>query len=256
MIGRALEGDVERDLDAELAGACEQPAEVLERAEARMHGLVSAFAAADRPGTSGIVRRGAGAVVGALALDFADRMDRRQIEDIEAHRGDIGEESLDVRQRAVLAGPSGGGARKHLVPGREARALAVDLDGERRVVTLDELRVGAAPRELAQRLALRQQGPLLAGAHRIGERLGPLPQPARLRVGQPARVRQGQRRALSQVDVDVLPRLVFLRKSPSPALEVIDPCLDGEEISAERLDRKAPLPAIVAEEAHRHSVPL
>src|SRR6185312_11220574 len=84
--GRALEGDVECDLDAESARAREQPVEILERAEARMHGLVAALAAADRPGAAGVIGRGAGAVVGPFALDLADRMDGGQIKDIEPHR--------------------------------------------------------------------------------------------------------------------------------------------------------------------------
>src|SRR6185312_14558388 len=69
-------------------------------------------------------------------------------------------------------------------------------------------------------------------------------------------MREGQRRALLQLDLDVQPRLVFLSEPASPALEVIDPGFDREEVAAERLDGELALPAVVAEEAHRHAVPL
>ena len=36
MIGRALEGDVERDFEPQLARACEERREIIERSELRM----------------------------------------------------------------------------------------------------------------------------------------------------------------------------------------------------------------------------
>src|SRR6185437_2395988 len=159
VIGRALEGDIQRDLQAQSAGAGEQSAEVFESAEARMHGLVSALTAADRPWASRVAGGGADAGVGALALDLAERMDRRQVQHVETHRGDVGQQSLEVREGTVLAGPGRSGTRKHLVPAGEARAPPFYLDGERRLVPQDELRIRAAPGELVQRIALREQRP-------------------------------------------------------------------------------------------------
>ena len=49
------------------------------------------------PGSSG---PGVEGVVGALAVDLADRVDRRQVDDVEAHRGD-GVEPLRGRGRKV-----------------------------------------------------------------------------------------------------------------------------------------------------------
>ena len=52
MVGAALEGDVERDFDAEFAGALHQAAEILERAEFRMDRLVAALGARRWPRAS------------------------------------------------------------------------------------------------------------------------------------------------------------------------------------------------------------
>ena len=47
-----------------------------------------ALGRADRPRGPGVVRAGLEAVVRALAVDVADRVDRREVDDVEAHRGD------------------------------------------------------------------------------------------------------------------------------------------------------------------------
>ena len=88
MVGRALDGEIERDLQAVFARRGDQAAKILERAERRMNRVVPAFGAADGIGAAGIVRAGASGVVAALAVGRADRMDRREIEHVEAHVAD------------------------------------------------------------------------------------------------------------------------------------------------------------------------
>ena len=126
MVGGALQRHVERDLDAPRAGRVHQPAEVLERAERRMDGGVTAFLRADRPGTARIRRGGFERVVRALALRPPDRVDRRQVQDVEPEVGEIGEPGFGVAKRPVAPGLRTGRARKQFVPGTEARALAID----------------------------------------------------------------------------------------------------------------------------------
>ena len=71
-------------------------------------------------------------VVAALAVHGADRVDRRQVDDVEAHRGDAvellgrGDERAVHRAAGLVA--AAGGAREELVPGAEEGALAVDVD--------------------------------------------------------------------------------------------------------------------------------
>ena len=248
MIGRALEGDVEGDLDAERAGAWRAGGE-------------------SPPGCRGAGARPCGRLRGCRSpRDFRDRRARRRCgcwdpcarcRRSDGPAADRGHRSPSRRRRAgaprhppACRAPASPGAERGNISyqlEKRARSRSTSMR-ERRVVTLDELRIGTAARELAQRLALREHGPLLA--RRAPDRPARGPTPARRRASdsrQAARVRAGQRRALLQIDLDVLRRLMFLRQSPPPALQVIDPCLDGEEIAAERLDGEAPLPAIVAD---------
>ena len=82
-------------------------------------------AVADRPRRSGVLGTGDQRVVAALAVGQSDRVDRRQVEDVEAELGQPRDLLLDALQAAP-------GAREQLIPGAEARALAVDLEADRR----------------------------------------------------------------------------------------------------------------------------
>ena len=101
VVWRALEGDVEGQLHAVGVGGGDEAVEVGEGAEAGMDGLVAAFGRADGPGTALVVGAGGGAVVGALAEGAADGMDGRQVEDVEAHGGDLRQQELDIGEGAV-----------------------------------------------------------------------------------------------------------------------------------------------------------
>ena len=55
MIRRALDGEVERHLHVQAAAGIDEAAEVVERAEFGMHGVVAALPASDGVGAAGIV---------------------------------------------------------------------------------------------------------------------------------------------------------------------------------------------------------
>ena len=64
--------------------------EVLQRPQVGMHGASwPPRLDADRPRAAGIARAGGQRVVGALAVRLADRVDRREVQDVEAERGQI-----------------------------------------------------------------------------------------------------------------------------------------------------------------------
>src|SRR5436309_3356199 len=67
MVGRALEGDVQRDLDTVFVRRGEEVVEVGDGAELRVDGGVSALGGADAPRTAGVVRAGGQRVVRPLA---------------------------------------------------------------------------------------------------------------------------------------------------------------------------------------------
>src|SRR5207247_7578041 len=124
MVGRGLDREVERDLQPAAFGLLREVIEVVERAEVGVDGGVTALEAADGPRAAGLAWLGGERVVAALAMRAADRMDRRQVDDVEAHGGRAVELRLRVLERAVPA-LRAAAARKELVPGGEARALAV-----------------------------------------------------------------------------------------------------------------------------------
>ena len=85
-----------------------------------MNGIVAALGGADRIGAAGIAGLGRQRVVAALAVGAADRMDRRQIEHVEAERRDLGQPTDAIVERAVAAGNAALAARHHFVPGARA----------------------------------------------------------------------------------------------------------------------------------------
>ena len=108
------------------------------------------------PGSSG---PGVERVVRALAVDLADRVDRRQVDDVEAHLGHgvqaVGRRAERAADRLAVGVEMGAlAAREELVPAAEQGALAV---GVRRVGALDgdqlAHRVGAP--DLGQRRVLQ-----------------------------------------------------------------------------------------------------
>ena len=113
VVGRALDRKVERDLDPELLRVGDEGAELLLGAERRVDRVVPALLGADRPGAADVALRRRLGVVPALAVRVPDRVDRRQVEDVEAELG-------EARQELADAGEAAPRAREELVPRAEA----------------------------------------------------------------------------------------------------------------------------------------
>ena len=88
VVGRGLQRQVERHLQAQLAGPRDERVEVRHRAEVRVDGVVPAVRRADRPRRARVAGPGVQRVVPALAGGRADRVDRRQVHHVEAHLRD------------------------------------------------------------------------------------------------------------------------------------------------------------------------
>ena len=148
MVGRALQRIVERHFHLQLAGCRDEPIEILERPERRLDRGMAAVLISDRPWASNIIRLRCERVVLALAEAAANRMNRRQIHDIESKLGDPRQLLCRLDKRAVpqtvlvwrliatraarvarVARPARcHGAREHLVPRGETRTRAIDDD--------------------------------------------------------------------------------------------------------------------------------
>ena len=133
VIRRRLERDVERDLEPLPPGRLDEAIEVLDRAEPRFDGHVPALVRSDRPRAPRIARAGRQRIVRPLAEAAADRVDRRQVEDVEPHRRDVGQPRGRLVERRAARRVGARRPRKHLVPRAEPRALALDGDAEHAV---------------------------------------------------------------------------------------------------------------------------
>ena len=236
MIERTLDGEIERDLQALLGRGGDQAAKILRRAERRMNRVVPALDATDGIGAAGIVWPGRKRVVATLAVGRADRMDRREVEDIEAHVADARQGLDDVVERAE-------GARKELVPARELGLRPLDFHGDRfrtigqgPIVNLGDLAAG---------FGARQQGDVLVD----------------IAVGQCFQDRLSLRRTqmLARIgdlggDVDAGAMLDLQRMAKGRVF--VAPRLDREQMPADALGRQGAAPAIVADRYQRCALPL
>src|SRR5919112_492331 len=126
---RGLQREVQRDLHAEVAGAVDEGVEVVEVAQLGVDRVVAAVGGADRPRRADVARLGDGVAarhrgaVRALAVNGADRVDRGQVDHVEAHRRDavelLGRRGEVAVHRAALGVDAAGRAGEELVPRAE-----------------------------------------------------------------------------------------------------------------------------------------
>src|SRR5713226_9865473 len=106
--------------------------EIVEGSERRFDGRVAAVRAPDCPWASWARAVRYEFVIGTLAVRAPNRMNRRQVDDVEAHRANLRQTPFGFAQCRRLAGNSALRARKHLVPCAETRARPVGYHIEQR----------------------------------------------------------------------------------------------------------------------------
>jgi hypothetical protein len=143
-------------------------------------------------------------------------MDGRQVDDVEAELGELGQHPLDAREPAPRA-------RKQLVPGAEAGALAIDVHLERPCERRRLGAVGVLPGEA-----------LLDGERRDAVQERPL------------------RELAGQV---LLPRVDLPRDLVPPGREPVDPGLDGELPPTALVHLEGTRPAVVPQRLERRLAP-
>ena len=193
VVGGALEGQVESDFQAEASGALDEAVEIGEVAELGMDGVMATLGGADAVGRTRIAGGGLQGVVLALAVRRADRVDRGQVDDVEAHACDAWQVLRGAREsagdpRAVGALEGARRAREDLVPRarqglRAGHVERVDAGGiqqvAQRVVAEDQAHargdasgeallggmagVAQAARRVGQDVNVRGRGALLGG---------------------------------------------------------------------------------------------
>ena len=257
MIGGRLERDVESDLEIVLGRLRDELAKLLEGSELGMNGRVTSQLRSDRPRTPGLTLVSLQGVVPSLAEALSDRMNRRQVQHVESHRGDVRKPLGRGCERAVL--PTGPGrSGEHLVPGREPCTLPIDGDRQGPI----ELQ-----REPAIRVAIHQRGKI-AREQLAGLRLARYcpaskhlsPPAERLSIGgrwiRPLDGLVDQLRCNQKLDRHVLLRVDPFAHVPEPGEKPVDPGHDRELVVTDLGDLESPPPTVIDERKHRRLVPL
>ncbi len=257
MVGRALDGEVERDLQAVLAGRFDQSGEVVEVAELRVDGVVAAFGRPDRIGAAGIVGGGRQLLFRPLRLVRPIGWIGREIEHVEAEVADIGQLPDDVVEGAVTLRIVGHRARQQLVPGAEGGTLAVDdqlqlawIAGEIGADAGALHESGGGGREEAGK-ALAFVFSRVEGGKELGERF-PVAVVRAFAAGERA---FDELAALGKLQRDRHARSVFLRDFVAPACKEVAPGDQGVAVARVRIDDAASPPAVIVEECHRRFAP-
>src|SRR5262249_41334582 len=104
MIERALGGEIERHLEPMLPTGRHETAEIGGGAEPGMPRVMAALRGTDRIETAGVVGASLERVIASLAIGVADRMDRGEVDDVEAETGNVWQPRNAIVERAMPAG--------------------------------------------------------------------------------------------------------------------------------------------------------
>ena len=213
-----------------------------------MDGVVPPFVTPDRIWHARIALNRRQRVVPPLALGLADRVDRREVEDIESHLRNSRQLALNVTECRALAGRRPRRAREHRVPRRESRLNPIDGDRELDRVGESLARAGSVHR--LQHLRLLQAS-ICRRLFRL--RHGPFDRSLNhrcVRAGCPRQQLLVQVNALHQLAGHVHGRREFLDHLVTPRPDVVGKRLDPEVIGRILIDRERCPPAIVVDEPH------
>ena len=255
MIRRALPGEIQRDFHAEPFGFLPERDEVVDSAESGFDGRMSARVRSDSPGAAGIVLGGGQRVVGTFPEAGSNRMNGRQVHDVEPEIGDPRQLRARFGEGAASTRIRTGRSREHLVPGAEARALAIDPDapGWRR----RRARAVRVPCHQRRELAVHPARHALFDGRRLGERIGPFEQPVRVGLRRSDLFRACGRLANENRSFEQLQRHVLTRRRlhlhvAPPCEESIDPRDDRVLVPSRLADVEVRRPFVGARRAERH----
>ena len=250
MVGRALDREIERDLQSQAPGGQHEMIEIVETAERRLDRGMAASLAANRPRAAGTIGQRGQRVVGPLAMRMANRMYRRKINDVEAEVADCGQPAFGLPQRRGAPRDVSLRAREHLVPGAAARQWPVRHHLKQRLI-LGGAKALAQPRHQAEQLLIRNNRDRIA-------RLAKCAQALERRVNRravcvlgatPGGLDEGD--SLEQVGGNIAPRFGLFPEAALPRSEEIGPRLDREEVAVVAIEREFSPPAIVVHVHHR-----
>jgi hypothetical protein len=225
MIWRALERVVERDVDTKLLRFLHEATKIFQVAERGMNGHVAALGRTNRPRAAEISGSGSSRVVPTLAMRDADRMNRREVEDIESEVHEVGQARFDVAERPVSTRDGGCRTRKQLVPGTEHGSLAIGFELEGRMTR--GLLWMNRPHHRQGEIAIERSGEtLLHRRTRVLQDRAHATQNGR-RLLQPRRALRDEARAFQELARQVLTCFAALLEILAPGAEQVGPRFDG-----------------------------
>ena len=253
MVGGELKGKVNLHLDLLFCRQPDEPLEVRQRPEGGVYGFMAALFRPYCPGAPGVLAARAGRVVLPLSSGPADRVNGREVDNVEPHARDLRKKLLALSERALPARFTRAGAREDLIPCAEKGLLPVDHQGERPFIDGLDAPVGVSFHERREFLAHGERDRPLPIA--FAERVCKGPQGLAIPLRYPLRCLFYEARTYLEINAYVLPGTEFLLEVFLPRAEAVDARLQGIMPEADLLDRKKPLPPVVGQGLHGHFVP-
>jgi hypothetical protein len=257
VIGGHLEGKVQRHLEAQPPCGDQQAIEIVEGAEPRLDRGVAPLGRSDGPRAPGSIRARLEPVVRSPTPGPSDRMDGRQVDDIEPEPGDV-RKTIDERLEGpgpfrVRAGRSG----EDLVPGTMPGPQRVDLDLELLLQAGDPGGRWEGPDRGEEGGVVEVPGRLVQGdGEPVLGLLDPFFELGAIRSLCPSGHGLKEDKAFLEVaPFDDLP-LDPLPQELAPGEERVHPGPDGEPVPSHLLDPERSPPTIVPDGGHRGFVPL
>src|SRR6266700_5284616 len=126
MVWRALECDIQCNLQSKFLRACDQSAEILESPQLWANRFMPAFLRTDGPRASDVLGSGLFGIVPTLAMRTTYGMNRRKIQNVKSHSRDVLQPFLTVPEGPVSPGYCSTRSREHLVPRAKPSFFTID----------------------------------------------------------------------------------------------------------------------------------
>ncbi len=248
-----LDGEIQRDFQTMIGGSFYQITEIFTTAQLRMDGFMAPILAADCIRAARIIRACGQRVVRPLAVGTADRMNRREIQHVEAHVANNRQTRVDIVERTVACRIVGHRTGKQLVPTGELRQLTLDIQRELDAAAQEGLIVGQLHQ--AGGFAVQQQRDLLVfiALFKLAQQTFDLL--TLLVLAALGGVHQ-MNAALFQFQIDRNARAELLLQLITIAAELIDPGFEAKHMTADRGRGEFTDPAVIAQLAHWRAVPV
>ena len=221
--------------------------------ELRVDSVVATLATADRVRAAHVIRCGIEAIVLAFAVGLADRMNGREIQNIESHIAYHGQPANDIAESAVPLRGFRSRPRKQLIPGAERGLRTLNVEQEHWLVAIVKMLLGVAhhftqigtEQDIDARFGWGVVEPIQRRSYDMT--FSVMQMPLCLVQNFPA---------LGDLNADVGASRTFQIEVAAKGPELVPPGRDGEFVGADTVRQDRRLPTIVAKRLHRQILPI